>query len=87
MVPAQRFLTVTEPGGEPKLALTRENGALQLLLNGKQGARYSIQTSNALANWTDTAITVVITNQSGQATFSAPAASQGTQRFYRAVLR
>ena len=31
-VAAQQFLTVTEPGGEPRLAATRENGQVQLQL-------------------------------------------------------
>jgi hypothetical protein len=41
---------VTEPGGEPRLAATRENGQVQLTLTGKQGSRYTIETSTALTN-------------------------------------
>jgi hypothetical protein len=52
------FLTVTEPGGEPRLAATRENGQVQLTLTGKQGSRYAIETSTALTNWTSAALTV-----------------------------
>jgi hypothetical protein len=51
-VAAQQFLTVTEPGGEPRLAATRQNGQVQLTLTGKQGSRYAIETSTALPNWT-----------------------------------
>ena len=84
-VAAQQFLTVTEPGGEPQLAATRENGQVQLTLTGKQGSRYAIETSTALPNWNSTALTVTVTNQSGVVTFPAPGATNSAQRFYRAV--
>ena len=64
-VPAQQFLTVTEPGGEPRLEATRENGKAQLTLTGKQGSRYAIETSTALPIWNSAGLTVTVTNQSG----------------------
>jgi hypothetical protein len=76
---------VAEPGGEPQLAATRENGQVQLTLTGKQGPRYAIETSTALTNWTSANLTVTVTNQSGTVTFSAPGATNDAQRFYRAV--
>jgi hypothetical protein len=84
-VAAQQFLTITEPGGEPRLAATRDNGQVQLTLTGKQGCRYGIETSTALANWESAALTVTVTNQSGAVTFLAPGATSDAQRFYRAV--
>ncbi|HXJ56643.1 MAG TPA: CRTAC1 family protein [Verrucomicrobiae bacterium] len=84
-VASNQFLAVTEPGGEPRLAATRENGPVQLTLTGKQGSRYAIETSTALPNWTRVGLTVTVTNQSGAATFPAPGASKDGQRFYRAV--
>jgi hypothetical protein len=84
-VAARQFLTVTEPGGEPRLAATRENGQVQLTLTGKQGSRYAIETSTALPNWDRAYLTVTITNQSRAMTFPAPDATNGAQRFYRAV--
>src|SRR6185436_17608288 len=83
-VASKQFLTVTEPGGEPRLAGTRENGQVQLTLTGKQGSRYAIEASTALNNWTSAALTVTVTNQSGAVTFRAPAAISDAQRFYRA---
>ncbi len=82
---AQQFLTIIEPGGEPRLKATRENGQVQLTLTGKQGSRYAIETSTALPNWTSTNLTVTVTNQSGAITFPAPGATNDPQRFYRAV--
>ena len=84
-VAAQQFLTVTEPGGEPQLAATRENGQVQLTLTGKQGSRYAIETSTALNNWISAALTVTVTNANGAVTFPAPSATSEAQRFYRAV--
>ena len=84
-VASKQFLTVTEPGGEPRLAATRENGQVQLTLTGKQGSRYAIETSTALTNWTSAGLTVTVTNQSGAVTFPAPGATSDAQRFYRAV--
>jgi hypothetical protein len=46
-VASKQFLTATEPGGEPRLAATRENGQVQLTLTGKQGSRYALATSTA----------------------------------------
>lgn len=84
-VAAQQFLTVTEPGGEPRLAATRENGQVQLTLTGKQGSRYAIETSTTFSNWSSADLTVRVTNQSGAVTFPAPGATNGGHRFYRAV--
>jgi hypothetical protein len=84
-VAAQQFLTITEPGGEPRWAATRENGQVQLMLAGRQGSRYAIETSTALSNWNSAGLTVTVTNQSGAVTFPAPGATSGAQRFYRAV--
>jgi len=84
-VAAQQFLTVTEPGGEPQLAASQENGQVQLTLTGKQGSRYGIETSTSLPNWTSAALTVTVTNLSGAVTFPAPGPANGAQRFYRAV--
>jgi ASPIC and UnbV/FG-GAP-like repeat/Immunoglobulin domain len=86
-VPSKQILTVTEPGGEPRLAATRVNSQVQLTLTGKQGSRYAIETSTALPNWNSANFTVTVTNQSGVLTFPAPGASSGAQRFYRAVWR
>ena len=82
-VAAQQFLTVTEPGGEPRLAAARENGQVQLTLTGKQGSRYAIETSTALPNWTGAGLTVTVTNQSGAVMFPAPGATNDARRFYR----
>jgi len=82
---AEQFLTLTEPGGEPRLAATRENGQVQLTLTGKQGSRYALETSTALPNWNGAALTVTVTNQSGAVTFPAPGAPSDAHRFYRAV--
>jgi hypothetical protein len=79
--------TVTEPGGEPRLTATRENGQAQLTLTGKQGSRYAIETSTALPNWSSAELTVTVTHQSGAITFPAPGATNGAQRFYRVVWR
>ena len=57
------LLTVTEPGGEPRLAATRQNGQVQLTLTGKQGSRYAIETSTALSNWISAGLTVTVTNR------------------------
>ena len=84
-VASKQFLTVTEPGGEPRLAATRENGQVQLTLTGKQGSRYALETSTALFNWTSANLTVTVTNQSGAVTFPAPGAASGAQRFYRGL--
>jgi len=67
------------------LAATRENGQVQLTLTGKQGSRYAIETSTALANWTSADIMVTVTNQSGTVIFPAPGATSDAQRFNRAV--
>jgi ASPIC/UnbV protein/VCBS repeat protein len=84
-VAAQQFITVTEPGGEPQLAATRQNGQIQLTLTGKQGSRYAIETSTALPDWTSAGLTVTVTNQNGAVVFLTPTATSGAQRFYRAV--
>src|SRR5437870_4144675 len=84
-VAAQQFLTVIEPGGEPRWVATRENGQVQLTLTGKQGSRCAIETSTALNNWTSAALTVRVTNQSGAVAFPAPGATNDAQRFYRAL--
>src|SRR5258708_21310374 len=63
-VASKQFLTVTEPGGEPRLAATRENDTVQLTLTGKQGSRYAIETSTALPNWISANLKVTCTNQS-----------------------
>jgi len=84
-VAAQQFLTVIEPGGEPQLAATRENGQVQLTLTGKQGSRYAIETSTALPNWISAGLTVTVTNESGAMTFAAPDMTNSARRFYRAV--
>ena len=84
-VASKQLLTVTEPGGEPWLAATQQNGQVQLTLTGKQGSRYALETSTALPNWTSAGLTVTVTNQSGAVTFPAPGAPNGVQRFYRAV--
>jgi len=86
-VASGKFLTVTEAGGEPRLAATRENGQVQLTLTGKQGSRYAIETSTALPNWISANFTVTVTNQSGAVTFPAPNATNNAHRFYRGVLR
>ena len=87
-VAARQFLTVTEPGGEPQLAATRENGQVQLTLTGKQGSRYAIETSTDLANWNSPLnFTVTVTNPSGTVTFPAPGATSDARRFYRAALK
>jgi len=84
-VASKQFLTVTEPGGEPRLAATRDNGQVQLTLTGKQGSRYALETSAALSNWISAGLIVTVTNQSGTVTFPAPGATNGAHRFYRAV--
>ena len=84
-VASKQFLTVTEPGGEPRLMATQEDGQVKLTLTGKQGCRYAIETSTALTNWTSADYTITVTNQSGVVTFPAPNAPNGAQRFYRAV--
>ena len=76
---------MTEPGGEPRLAATRENGQVQLTLTGKQGSYYAIETSTALTNWNSADLTVAVTNQSGAVTFPAPGAISDAQRFYRGL--
>jgi hypothetical protein len=81
-----RFLAVTEPGGEPHLALMRVNGQVQLTLTGKQGFRYDIETSPDLANWTS-ALSVTVTNPSGTLIFPAPGETSDPRRFYRATLK
>ena len=84
-IPAQQFLTVTEPGGEPRLAATHENGQGQLTLAGKQGSRSAIKISTALPNRNTANLTVTVTNQSGAVTFPAPGAASEEERFYRAL--
>jgi ASPIC/UnbV protein/VCBS repeat protein len=84
-VASKQFVTITEPGGEPRLAAARDNDQVQLTLTGKQGSRYAIETSTALPNWTTANLIVTITNQSGAVTFPAPGAPSGALRFYRAV--
>jgi hypothetical protein len=86
-VASKQFLTVTEPGGEPRLAATLDNGQVQLTLTGKQGSRYTIETSTSLPHWTSAGLTVTVTNQNGTVIFPAPSATDDAQRFYRAVLR
>jgi hypothetical protein len=77
--------SVIEPGGEPQLAASQENGELQPTLTGKQGCRYAVETSTALPNWNSATLTVTVTNQSGAVSFPAPGATNDAQRFYRAV--
>jgi enediyne biosynthesis protein E4 len=83
-LPAQQFHTITEPGGEPRLEASRQNGHVQLTLTGKQGSRYAIETSAALPNWESANLTVTITNQNGATSLRAPVGN-GIQAFYRAV--
>ena len=61
--------------------VARINGQVQLTLTGKQGSRYAIETSTALNDWSS----ANVTNQSGTMTFPAPGATNGAQRFYRAL--
>jgi enediyne biosynthesis protein E4 len=84
-VASKQFITVTEPGGEPRLVIGQENGEMHLTLTGKQGSRYAIETSTGLSNWYGADLTVTITNQNGTVKFPAPDATSGAQRFYRAV--
>jgi hypothetical protein len=84
-VASKQFLTVIEPGGEPRLAATRENGQVQLTLTGKQGCHFAIETSIAFPDWNSAGLTITVTNESGVVTFPAPGAPSGAQRFYRAV--
>ena len=84
-VASKQFLTVTEPGGEPRLAAARENGQVQLTLTGKQSSRYALETSTAFPNWTSAGLTVTVTNLGGAVMFPAPGGPGGAQRFYRAV--
>ncbi len=58
---------------------------MQLTLTSKRVSRYAIETSTALPNWRSAGLTVTVTNQNGTVTFSAPGATSGAQRFYRAV--
>lgn len=76
---------MTEPGGETRLVVTRENGQVQLALTGQQGSRYVIESSTSLTNWTSAALTVTVTNQSGAVAFPAPGATNDARRFYRAL--
>ena len=83
-VAAQQFLTVTEPGGEPQLAATQENGQVQLTLAGKQGSRYAIETSTALTGWISAGPPVTVTDPNGTLTIPAPGgAPSDPRRFYR----
>jgi enediyne biosynthesis protein E4 len=85
-VPANEFHTVTEPGGEPLLASTGENGERQLTLTGKQGCRYEIWTSTDLITW-NSDLMVTVTNADGTVIFPAPGETSDPRRFYRAGLR
>jgi hypothetical protein len=51
-VAGDKFLTVAEPGGEPKLGATRNGRQVQLTVTGKQGSRDSIGVSTSLSTWT-----------------------------------
>ena len=71
----------------PRLSLvecagTRSTEALQLLVSGEFGARYHVEASTDLANWTTLA---TLTNSLGVVQFDDPLAPNFPQRFYRVV--
>ena len=81
-VAARQFLTVTEP---PLLSSPRiTNGMFAFTLKGGRGFQYGIQSSSNAHDWALTG-SVTVTNFSGTAVLTEPAAVTATSRHYRAV--
>lgn len=83
-IPAKQFLTITEPGGQPRLNVTRANGKVEFSLSGDAGQTYAIEASSDLRTWSEVtrltgALTPVVFNDAGQ--------SSNSHAFYRAVVR
>ena len=83
-VTADQLLTVTEPGGRPRLSILVRPEGLQFKLTGELGSSYRIERSSDLRTW-QPLTTVTITSADGAAAFSDTAAATRTRQFYRAV--
>jgi hypothetical protein len=82
-VAVKQFLTVTEPS-QLKPGAVLPDGSFQLSLTGGIGLSYDIQTSSDLVGWSFLA---TVTNTSRTMSVIDTTATNGTQRFYRAVSR
>src|SRR5439155_21296016 len=82
-VTVKQFLAVTET---PRLTTGTllPDGSFQLSLIGGVGFSYDLQTSSDLAGWSFLA---ALTNTNRTMSLIDTAATNGTQRFYRAVAR
>jgi hypothetical protein len=83
-VATDQFLTITEPGGQPRLSIVVQPEGLQFKLVGDLGTSYRIERSSDLTTW-QPLTTVTITSADGAAAFSDTAAAAQARRFYRAV--
>ncbi len=81
-VPVKQLLTITEPGGPPRLAASVDNGSTRLTLTGDIGKSYTIESSSDLRVWT---LLTILTGAVDPVLFTDPAAGNSPTRYYRAV--
>ncbi|HXJ58081.1 MAG TPA: CRTAC1 family protein, partial [Verrucomicrobiae bacterium] len=82
-VVANQFLTITEPGGPPRLKAERVVSGFRLTITGDANATYELQSAPDLTGWQP--LTNVTVSAEGGATHDA--SFDQPQRFYRAVRR
>ena len=82
-VAANQFLTVTEPGGPPRLKAAIVASAFRLTLTGDANATYELQWAPDLAGWQS--VTNVTANAEGLVGYETSV--DQAHRFYRAVKR
>ena len=85
-VATDQFLTMTEPGGRPRLSILVQPEGLQFKLAGEVGTSYRIEWSNDLTTW-QPLTTVSISSADGTAAFSDTDAPAQARQFYRAVMQ
>ncbi len=83
-IPAKQILTITEPGGQPRLQVTRVNGIVQFAFNGDAGQKYAIEASSDLRAWSEL---TTLTGALEPVVFNDTGRSSNSQTFYRTVIR
>ena len=79
-VAARQFLTVTEPGGRPRLGISREGVGTRVTLTSTPHTRYSLEASPDFGIWTP--VGTLETDDTGSGAFQS--ATAGPARFFRA---